>query len=499
MSHSVISLGLGLGGGKASTSSGRLPGGSFVNEYSLNFDGSNEYMAVAASSDFEFGTGDFSTSLWFKADTIGAGGADYYALYDFRGGGSDIALTFYLSTHTGYRLYAYNGSTVVNYNTTPSVGQWYHLAYTRSGTTGTIYLNGSSVASGTDSGNYNMSTPAPKICGPAPGVTGQYFDGKIDELAVFDSALSAPDISTLRGGVSAGTLGEPADISSLDPIGWWRMGDGGTWGGTNWTIPDASTNSNAGTTDNMVEVDRVTAVPPGYSTKALDINGSNEYVDCGGASTFSFTDGAGNDDAFSISAWVKFDSLASQRIVTKGATEFLFGLDSSNQFSLLLWSGGALSAYIGQKCTDTLSTGTWYHLAATYTGSNADSGIKLYINGADSTDATYSTGSYAGMTASSDSLLIGKWSYGAGSHIDGLADEVAIFDSALSAPNITAIYNSGVPAKLSSPPPVGWWRMGEDATWDGSNWTIPDASTEATGNVGTTQNMAEADRVTDTP
>jgi hypothetical protein len=36
------------------------------------------------------------------------------------------------------------------------------------------------------------------------------------------------------------------------------MGDDATWGGANWTIPDASENSNAGTTVNMAETSRVT-------------------------------------------------------------------------------------------------------------------------------------------------------------------------------------------------------------------------------------------------
>ena len=62
------------------------------------------------------------------------------------------------------------------------------------------------------------------------------FSGLIDEFAVFDSVLTSTDISTLRGGASAGTLGEPVDISSLNPVGWWRMGDND--GGTGTIISD---------------------------------------------------------------------------------------------------------------------------------------------------------------------------------------------------------------------------------------------------------------------
>ena len=75
------------------------------------------------------------------------------------------------------------------------------------------------------------------------------FPGEVDELSIFNSALSASDISTLRGGASAGTLGVPADISSLNPVGWWRMGDG-TEAGSGTTVFDMSTNSNNGTLTN---------------------------------------------------------------------------------------------------------------------------------------------------------------------------------------------------------------------------------------------------------
>jgi hypothetical protein len=217
-------------------------GGGFTNQYSVDLDGTNDYMAVGASSDFSFGTGDFTISQWFKADVIAVGANDYYTLFDFRGSASDIAPTLYMSQHSGYRLYAYNGSTVVNYNTTPSAGQWYHVAYTRSGTTGTIYLNGTNVASGTDSANYSMSNPSPRIGAPPSGVTAQYVNGLVDEVSVFGSALSASNITSIYNS------GVPNDISSLSPVGWWRMGEND--GGTGTTITDQGSGGNDGTLTN---------------------------------------------------------------------------------------------------------------------------------------------------------------------------------------------------------------------------------------------------------
>ena len=83
---------------------------------------------------------------------------------------------------------------------------------------------------------------------------------------------------------------------------------------------------------------------------------------------------------------------------------------------------------------------------------------------------------------------------------------MAIFDSELSATDVTNIYGTnGTPGSLSTFStfsPVGWWRMGEGATWDGSNWTIPDLGKTGgvlNNNHGTSNNIDLADRVTDTP
>ena len=467
------------------------PAGSSFSTKALDFDGTDDYLSIASSSDFEFGTGNFSISFWFKMDSIGTDpNSSYYPFIDFRPSSSSTAApSFYISTQTGYRFYVWNGSGLVaNYNTTPSTGQWYHGAYTRDGTTGTIYLNGSAVATGTDSTNYN-TTPAPRIGGPPSGVTASYLDGKIDEVALFGSALSSSDITAIYNS------GTPADLSGYTPVGWWRMGDG-TEAGSGTTVYDMSSNSNDGTLVNGPAFSP--AVPPGYSTKALDFDGTDDYVNCGGASTFSFTNGLGNDEPFSISAWVKLDSVDRARVVSKddgtdGTREYLFGTDGDDRFCLFL---GPASNNLYVRLNSASSTGTWYHWVATYDGSNSASGITLYVDGATPAQSDVSGGTYAGMPSGGGPLRIGLFGVNS-SVMNGLADEVAIFDSELSASDVTSIYNSGVPADLSSLSPVGWWRMGEDATWDGTNWTIPDDSTNS--NSGTTANMAEASRVTDTP
>ena len=87
MSNSVISLGLGLGGGKSATSSGRSSGGGgFLNEFSVSLDGTNDH--VKATSDPNLTVN--SMSCWFKpTSTLGASGADYL-VGGFGKGGSGV-------------------------------------------------------------------------------------------------------------------------------------------------------------------------------------------------------------------------------------------------------------------------------------------------------------------------------------------------------------------------------------------------------------------------
>jgi hypothetical protein len=211
---------------------------SFTNAYSVELDGTNDYVAVGASSDFSFGTSDFSFSVWFNSDAI----SGYRSVVDFRQSNGNLLPSLYNSPTSGYKLYLWTGTTrVLNYNTTLTAGQWYHAVYTRSSTSATLYLNGTSVATGTDSSNYSMNG-APRWGGVAPSVSASYFNGKMDECSVFSSALSASNVSDMYNS------GVPTDISSLSPLGWWRMGDDDS--GTGTTITDQGSGGNDGTLTN---------------------------------------------------------------------------------------------------------------------------------------------------------------------------------------------------------------------------------------------------------
>lgn len=205
---------------------------------------------------------------------------------------------------------------------------------------------------------------------------------------------------------------------------------------------------------------------------ALDLDGTDDYVDCGGNADFSFTDGSGNDQPFSVSAWVKLDSLTRQRVVAKGDAEWLFGTDGDNKFSFFLWNQDSTSAYLAAGYSG-LSEGVWYHMVATYDGSKSFSGINLYLGGSSVNASNMGAGSYTGMSANQGSLRIGQWEKNS-SVMNGLVDEVAIFDYELTASEVASLSSADntQPVDISAisiTQPIGWYRMGDDIDRTGTS------------------------------
>lgn len=210
----------------------------------------------------------------------------------------------------------------------------------------------------------------------------------------------------------------------------------------------------------------------GSNISSVALDGTDDYLSINSASELNFGDGS--DLAFSISAWVYIDTLSNFTILTKGVYpstgQYHVRMTGGQKMQLVLYDGSAFqSCFIDQS----LSTSQWYNFVFTYDGrggTSAKNGILGYLNGNLASLSTSSSGSYSGMSSSSAPLYIGR---NGNSYSDGLVDEVAMFDSVLSASNVTAIYNSGVPSDISSINPIAWWRMG-DGIEGGSGTTVYD-------------------------
>jgi hypothetical protein len=214
-------------------------------------------------------------------------------------------------------------------------------------------------------------------------------------------------------------------------------------------------------------------VPSFSNAYSVDFEGTDDYM----SSVVTELNGI---SAFSASIWFKF-----QGSLGGTANIIMSGGDgtSSNIQSWYVWLKSATTIQYASQGTNakdftisTINDSTWYHLAVVHNGTSAT----LYLDG-----SSLGTQTVNSLPASSGNAFnVGRWSPGASYYYNGYADEVSLYDSALSSSDVTSIYNSGVPGDISSLNPVSWWRMGENDS--GSGTTITDQGSG--GNDGTLTN-----------
>ena len=439
-------------------------GGAFSNTYSVDLDGSNEYVDIGDLTALNSAS-TFSMSMWWKTPSssekimVGSDSTTGIGMYQWSDG------SFYV--HAGASNVFGSGITPPGYN------QWNFVlvTYNSSGDV-KAYFNGSTTPANTASATALGASAGDGFrIGKYEGYPTAYSEGFIDEVAIFSSELSSSDSATLWNS------GVPADISSLNPVGYWRMGDS-----------DTGVSNGSSTPTIVSNVANSSAIKNHY---ALDFDGSNDELTIP-QGTFNL--GTGN---WTFSMWVNADTLSgsSGLFLIKGGASLIFSLWlTPTAFTCSNWYANNLTA------SGTFNTNTWYHLVAVKYGLGSTD-IHLYVDGSKVTEGYHPTysGNYGSDTQ--DAQLGNATNDGTSYPFDGKIDEFGFWKSALTAANITSIYNSGVPADLGSGGldlnPTGWWRMGDGGTWDGSNWSIPDASVNS--NTATSANMVEADRVTDTP
>ena len=218
---------------------------SITDTYSLKFDGVDDYVTMSNPTSLNF-AGSFTISLWVMYTNVSSG---FNFLVDKSTSVTTRQYSLYLRDQiTGTKTFSFYGvdsggnQQFLSSTGSIAVNTWNHVAVVcNSGVTdGTkLYINGVAETLGTFTVVPNAS---------APFQLGKRSDnsylhqGLMDEVAVFDSALAASDIASIYNN------GTPADISTLNPVGWWRMGDDNAGAGT--TITDQGSGGNDGTLTN---------------------------------------------------------------------------------------------------------------------------------------------------------------------------------------------------------------------------------------------------------
>jgi Concanavalin A-like lectin/glucanases superfamily len=287
---------------------------------------------------------------------------------------------------------------------------WSHIALTFDGSHMRLYVNGQLVDTSKADGPWGTTGPLSIGCSEE---FEDNFDGKIDEVRIYNRALSAGEIDADAGAGLQTPSRNPVAAYSFDA-------------GEGTTAEDAY-----GEHDGAIE--GAEWFDNGRFGKALSFDGENDCVTVEDAPDLQLT------EELSLEAWVKpKGSGVSEPIIFK-ETPWFFG------YSLYLGIGesGHMEGLIGEEGYEAsvaedpakLETGVWSHVALTFDGAH----MRLYVNG-----QLVDTSKAEGPWGTSGPLSIGcgeKFE----DNFKGLIDEVRVYNRALDAEEVARDRSEPIP------------------------------------------------------
>jgi len=222
----------------------------FTPNTSLNFDGTDDYVDLGVISSTNFTNADFSIQTWVK--TTSSKAQSILVKGDGDGAWEAGEKALYMEA-AGYPWFVgYDNEYIPGTGLTINDGLWHHIVvtwdYSGSGTTGTgaIYVDGVKATVDPSYMAITGDNSEDKIyIGKAEAWEAQNdFDGNIDELGIWDKALSDVEVAALYNASSGlnASINSGNYTSSSNLQGYWRM-----YEGTGNIINDLSTNNNSGT------------------------------------------------------------------------------------------------------------------------------------------------------------------------------------------------------------------------------------------------------------
>ena len=138
------------------------------------FDGTNDYLSVATSSDFNFGTGDFTVEgFFYRSASSGS-----HCLFEL---GSYSSPGFEFWIYNNAYISVYSSGHIIDAAATIATNTWYHVAISRSSGVLKLFLNGAELGSAAWSASVSNNGGTVFV---GRSSAGEYFNGRLDEFRV---------------------------------------------------------------------------------------------------------------------------------------------------------------------------------------------------------------------------------------------------------------------------------------------------------------------------
>lgn len=247
-----------------------------------------------------------------------------------------------------------------------------------------------------------------------------------------------------------------------------------------------------------------------WSLKSFQGDASNNIFSGDATSTTIINNAiTASNDQFSMDVWVKRTAAGATQFIAcrdkSSATtqrQFVLFFNSTNNFQANFYTNS--TNFIAFTSTATITeTREWNHFVVVYDGTqSATSRITVYRNGLAFAGTTSQTGTMGAAINSSGSIpvmnILGRSDAASSSNI--AVSSFALFNTNLSAANVTTLYNNRVPFDIRTNTTLNaslvMYLVADKSATFSSNWTWTDL---VGGAVFTSSGMVEADQISDAP
>ncbi len=385
----------------------------------LNFDGTSDYVSINGVANDIVETS-FAVSLWLKCADHGGVDRDLVAS-SHSGGGANFEL--YISSANLFSIWdGSQGASEITSSISGCDSRWHHAVYSRSGATGTLYVDG--ISQGTHSSSDVFAVDDLWSIGQtyASLIPDFFFQGTIDDVRIYSRPLSGTEVLNLYNSGSARINSSQNNLVTNGLLGMWSFDSRDM---TSSIAYDRSGSANNGT---LVGATRTL----GKIGQALSFDGINDYVT---TTDIDFATGG-----WTLSAWIKTTTSGSlTRVLSKGQNGagtpqlwFLVELDGTMSMG---WYTSSPFEDISAVSAVPVNDGNWHHVVAVVGATT----IQMYVDGV----ASGSPASHDGTpVTNNDPWLIGSLQ-GTLEFFNGKIDEVRIYNRDISASEIKTLYNAG--------------------------------------------------------
>jgi hypothetical protein len=158
-----------------------------------SFDGVDDYIEFGAG--MLSGDGEFSILIWINTSS-----GSFARILSQRNGGYNGQYIVELESDGEIEFYTYSsltGKWIVRSSSALNDGNWHHLAFVQQDNGGKMYLNGSLDQTDNSNGKVNLLSTNKTYLGKDGRNNSSFYTGKVDDLKIYNRALSASEIQTL--------------------------------------------------------------------------------------------------------------------------------------------------------------------------------------------------------------------------------------------------------------------------------------------------------------